>query len=175
MLRIIKSKKFEVLGVILDSYEYCPENLGSRPRMPAIKHLCLICWCSILLSKDLGRPSGGCRRESGICALEQPAGQKEQTACAGIQTALCNLENYPVCSSLLPRDAVTYTVAILQMWKLGSDCFNDFPEPLKAGPPDMGTHFFVPTAHRKQQPVLDTVETRRRRSSFPQVARRTLT
>lgn len=70
MFRIIKLKKFEVLGVILDSYEYCLENLGSRFRMLVIKYLCFICWCLIFLSKDLGRFFGGCRREFGICVLE---------------------------------------------------------------------------------------------------------
>lgn len=38
----MKSKEIEVLGVILDIYEYCPENLGSRPRTPAIEHTCCI-------------------------------------------------------------------------------------------------------------------------------------
>ena len=36
ILRTVEPKRFEGLGVMLDIYDCCPENWGSRPRTPAI-------------------------------------------------------------------------------------------------------------------------------------------
>ena len=75
----MESKKFEVLGVILDIYEYCPEILGSSPRTPATKHTCWIprvqiCRIySVLLGKVLGRHAGGYSGDSENRVRKQPA------------------------------------------------------------------------------------------------------